>query len=105
MLKTILAIIFVAIVGVIIFYPRDYTPTIKYMDIIDSLQQEINTISKKRDSIDQRIDTVTVTIEKTRIQYEKDYNTILNNTINEDYMFFTEYVRDYKSRFDSSNNF
>lgn len=76
----------------------------QYVNKIDSLQSEINSITVLRDSIDQRIDTITITIEKTHIQYEKDRDIILNNTTSEDYMFFLEYIRSNKARLDSINN-
>lgn len=77
----------------------------EYVNKIDSLQSKIDSITTLRDSIDQRIDTITITIEKTHIQYEKDRNTILNNTTSEDYVFFLEYIRSNQARLDSINNF
>lgn len=79
--------------------------TNEYINKIDSLQTEINNISILKDSIDQKIDTVTITIEKIHIEYEKDYNNIINNNTSEDYMFFLNYIRNNKSRLDSINNF
>ena len=97
------------IIGIVIWllWPRNNSsaPNVnKYIEKLDSLQSHIDNISTLRDSIDKRIDTITITIEKTRIQYEKNRNTILNNTTNEDYMFFLDYIRDNVSRLDSINN-
>lgn len=76
----------------------------EYIDKINSLQSEIDSITTLNDSIDRRIDTITITIEKTHVQYKKDRNTILNNTTSEDYMFFLEYIRSNRARLDSINN-
>jgi hypothetical protein len=72
---------------------------------IDSIQSEIDKLSDIKDSINQRIDTVTITIEKTHIQYEKDRTTIISNTTDEDYVFFIDYIRKNRSRLDSINHF
>lgn len=101
-------ILLIIAVGVILWQcPRGDSPVpdvSEYVNKIDSLQSEIDSISTLRDSIDQRIDTITITIEKTHIQYEKDRNTILNNTTSEDYVFFLEYIRSNQTRIDSINN-
>ena len=102
-------ILLVIAVGIILWccWPKD-DPSVpdvsKYVEKIDSLQFQIDSISTLRDSVDQRIDTVTITIKKTHIRYEKDRNTILNNTTSEDYVFFLDYIRSNKARLDSINN-
>lgn len=102
-------LLIIALIGIIFWtYPRGDSSPIGvnvYINKINSLQSEIDSITTLRDSIDRRIDTVTVTIEKTHIQYEKDYTTIINNTTSEDYVFFLEYIRSNKARLDSINNF
>ena len=101
-------ILLIIAVGVILWCcPRGDSPVpdvSKYINKIDLLQSEIDSITTLQDSIDQRIDTVTITIEKTYIQYEKDRNIILNNTTSEDYMFFLEYIQSNQPRLDSVNN-
>ena len=103
-------LLIIALIGIIFWtYPRgdsSLTPDVSiYVNKIDSLQSEIDSITTLRDSIDRRIDTVIVTIAKTHIQYEKDHTTIINNTTSEDYVFFLEYIRSNKARLDSINNF
>ena len=101
-------ILLIIAVGVILWCcPRGDSPVpdvSKYINNIDLLQSEIDSITTLQDSIDQRIDTVTITIEKTYIQYEKDRNIILNNTTSEDYMFFLKYIQSNQPRLDSVNN-
>lgn len=96
------------IAGVILWlWPRDNPSNIDISnDIksIESTQSKIDSLTIVRDSIDKQIDTITITIEKTYIQYEKDRNIILNNNINEDYMFFSDYVEQQSSRLDSIYN-
>lgn len=77
----------------------------EYIKKIQFLESQIDSISALNNKIDQKIDTITITIEKTYIQYEKDRNTILNNTTDEDYEFFLQYIRSNSSRLDSINNF
>lgn len=107
--KILIACIFTLAVGIalgFIFKSKSIISSdcTEYIQRIDSLQSEIDLISHSKDSIDQRIDTITLTIEKTRIQYEKERNTILNNTTDEDYVFFLKYLGENKSRLDSINN-
>ena len=99
-------LLIIAIVSLWYWLEKDspVTDVSKYIETIDSLQSQIDSISTLRDSIDQKIDTITITIKKNYIQYEKDRNTILNNTTNEDYVFFINYIRSNKTRLDSINN-
>ena len=102
-------ILLVIAVGIILWFcwPKDdpAVPDVsEYVEKIDSLQYQIDSVSTLRDCVDQRIDTVTITIEKTHLQYEEDRNTILNNTTSEDYVFFLDYIRSNKARLDSINN-
>lgn len=103
-----LIFLIVIILGVILWYPRGNSvvleDTSKYIDQIDSLQREIDRVNSLKDSIDHKIDTVTIRIIENKVQYEKDRNTILNNTTSEDYVFFTEYVRANRARLDSINH-
>lgn len=77
--------------------------TTKYINQIDSLQREVDNLTRLLDSIDQEVDTITIRIIETKTQYEKDRNTILNNSTREDYVFFTEYLRANRTRLDSIN--
>lgn len=101
-------ILLIIAVGVILWcWPENNSPipdVSEYVNKIDSLQSEIDSIITLRDSIDQRIDTITITIEKAHIRYEENRNTILNNTTSEDYVFFLEYIRNNRTRLDSINN-
>lgn len=65
---------------------------------IEYLENKVDSLSKVEKEIDLQIDTITVTIEKTKIKYEKEHNTILNNTPSEDYRFFTEYIDSNRER-------
>lgn len=73
--------------------PRHYTvnPNI-YINKIDSLELELANIYSTRDSIRCAIDTIIVEINKNNNSYEEVRNTILSNSTNDDYLFFTEYL-------------
>lgn len=64
---------------------------------IDSLELELK---NKKDSIVTLVDTVFIKIHTNNKEYEDIRNTIVNNTVNDDYIFFTKYLN---SR-DSINN-
>lgn len=71
-----------------------------YLEKIDSLESEISYLTASKDSIKSRIDTVYVKLKANNDNYEKVYNIIINNSIDDDYLFFTEYL----NRADSINN-
>lgn len=76
-----------------------------YIEKIDSLELEISYLKNRRDSIRVLIDTTFVQIENNNSKYEEVYNTIVDNTVDEDLLFFTEYLEQYIARLDSINNF
>ena len=63
-----------------------------YTEKIDSLELELSTLQKTRDSIRSFIDTVTIEINKNEKNYEESRDIILSNSISDDYVFFTEYL-------------
>ena len=69
-----------------------------YQTQIDSLQNKIDSLYLVEKEVDLQIDTITIEIEKTKIIYEKERNTILNNTPSEDYRFFTNYINSNRER-------
>lgn len=75
-----------------------------YINKIDSLELEISNIQKIRDSIRSSIDTVFINIKDNEKRYEKIRDTIRSNSVNDDYLFFTEYLKWNKNRFNSINN-
>ena len=76
-----------------------------YTEKIDSLESEILNLRQTKDSIRSLIDTVFVEIRNNEEYYEKIRDTILSNSVSEDYLFFTEYLNQYRERHDSINNF
>lgn len=73
----------------------------EYIERIDSLNSELDTIRERRDIVREKIDTVYVEIEKTKVIYEKSRNTILNNTTDDNLLFFREYLKRNRERGDS----
>ena len=75
-----------------------------YTEKIDSLKFELTTLQQNRDSVRSLIDTITIKINDNKKNYEKIHNVILSNSINDDYVFFTEYLKWNNERLDSINN-
>lgn len=73
----------------------------EYIERIDSLNSELDIIKERRDVVRERIDTVYVEIEKTKVIYEEARNTILNNTTDDNLLFFREYLKRNRERGDS----
>lgn len=60
----------------------------------------IEVYESNRDTIIKNIDNIAIEITSNRLKYEKETTAIINNTVTDDYIFFSEYI----SRFDSINN-
>lgn len=76
----------------------------KYLETIDSLELELDSLSNYKDSIKHKIDTIVVELENNNKEYEEIYNTILSNSTSSDFIFFSEYLENYRKRLDSINN-
>lgn len=74
-----------------------------YVDKIDSLELEIYKLQEVKDSVKEVIDTIIIEINKNNKTYEENRNVILSNSVSDDYLFFTEYLR-WNRRRDSINN-
>lgn len=103
---TILVLILSALLILVCFFPKhveiiDDTP---YKNKIDSLENVINELQNKKDSIKIEIDTVYLKIADNTKRYEETRNDIINNTVNEDFLFFSNYIRKQQERFDSYDN-
>lgn len=79
------------------------TTVVKYVERIDSLNSELDTIKEHRDQVKKSIDTVYIELENTKVTYEKACSTIVNNTTSDDLLFFREYLRRNAARRDSIN--
>lgn len=72
---------------------------------LERLELKVDSISKQRDSIQSRIDTVTIKIENTKKYYKETVNTIINNSTDADLLYFRGYLTRNKARLDSLDNF
>lgn len=77
----------------------------EYLNRINTLESIVDSLESRKVYIDHKIDTVEIIIEKINGQYKEDYNTIINNTPTEDYLFFVEYIKCNRERLDSINIF
>lgn len=83
--------------------PRSEEPDFSiYTERIDSL--ELSTLRQTRDSVRSSIDTITIKISDNEKNYEEIRDIILSNSVNDDYVFFTEYLKQNKERLDSIDN-
>lgn len=82
----------------IVFDPKEY------IEKIDSLNKTIKVLESKKDSVQERVDTVVVKIKENSDKHEKMANTVVNNAPSDDYLFFSEYIRDNSERLDSLYN-
>lgn len=76
----------------------------EFIEKIDSLDSKIDSIYVVRDSICEKIDTVYVKLEDNNKQYEENFNRVINNDANEDYVFFLGYINSNRARLDSISN-
>lgn len=90
--------------GYTIFKPEKQIQTLDYSKRIDSLESELSSIKNRRDSIAGRIDTTVIKIEQNEKNYKETVSNIINNTTSDDYIFFINYLKWNRERFDSVNN-
>lgn len=81
--------------------PKKAVVSEETIEKIDSLESKIDSIYIIKESIQERIDTIYVKLEENNKQYEKDFNNILNNDANEDFLFFLNYIDSNRARLDS----
>lgn len=85
--------------------PKNEEPNFSiYTERIDSLELELSTLRQTRDSVRSSIDTITIKISDNKKNYEEIRDIILSNSVNDDYVFFTEYLRQNRERLDSIDN-
>ena len=89
---------------IVIFILQSDKQQVQYKDQIDSLNLESVILNHKRDSISHKIDTVVIKLKENEIVYKETTHSIINNTVNEDYIFFVNYLKQHKERFDSIIN-
>lgn len=76
----------------------------EFIEKIDSLDSKIDSIYVVRDSILEKVDTVYIKLEDNKKQYEENFNRVVNNDVNEDYVFFLYYINANRARLDSISN-
>lgn len=92
----ILSIILNLILGSILLKNNVTVDSEEYLSRIDSLESIIIDLHNRKDSIRLEIDTVYSELKEVQIKYEKDSNIIINNSILDDYYFFTRYLENYR---------
>lgn len=104
-------VIIILLIGLLIFkyfLSRHNEPPIldatEYIERIDSLESKIDSLYKVKDSTYIQIDTVYQQLNNNTKEYEKDFNTIIDNNASEDLRFFLEYIKSNRARLDSLCN-
>ena len=67
--------------------------------IIDSITSKIDSIKVENITLVQKNDSIQVRIVEVERTYEENTNTVLANSVSDDYIFFSEYV----ARYNDSN--
>lgn len=96
----VLIVVSILVLGYFTFKPKKVDSNIKK---IDSLELEISAVKSKRDSIKGRIDTTIIKIKENEKYYKETVSTIINNTTDDDYIFFINYLKFNRERYDSIN--
>lgn len=90
-MKYVILILLIIIVGLLIDMDRPQ-------------EVKVETVEVLKDSIQHEIDTVYQEIKDVKIKYVKERDVIVNNTMSDDYVFFTRYLAKNKQRLDSIDN-
>lgn len=96
----VLIVVSILVLGYFTFKSKKVDSNIKK---IDSLELEISAVKSKRDSIKGRIDTTIIKIKENEKYYKETVSTIINNTTDDDYIFFINYLKFNRERHDSIN--
>lgn len=75
-----------------------------YVDRIDSLESEIVVLQQAKDSIRDSIKTTIVYIRDNQNKYEETRDSIINNSVWDDYLFFTNYLEQNRQRLYDMDN-
>ena len=70
---------------------------------VDSLETVVKTLEQKRDTIRERIDTTIIKIKENEKYYKEVVNNIVTNNTDDDYIFFINYLKSNRERYDSNN--
>lgn len=104
----VLIVLWAAAVCLFCYFYSSKVPTTQnpdeFIEKIDSLDSEIDSVYAVRDSICEKIDTVYVKLENNNKQYEENFNHVINNDASEDYVFFLDYINANRARLDSISN-
>lgn len=101
---TILIVLYLAWFTFYLYQTNKKLDSKELIEQIDSLESKTIILQYKNDSIDQVIDTIYITLKENNKRYEENSNVIINNSVDEDYVFFTNYINRNKARFDSLCN-
>ena len=89
--RLILILIFITVIGAIIFLYRGFKPTIISTD---TLERKIDSLNSKKDSIKVDINKCDTAIYYNKTIYVKEKGNIIKQSPDSDMQFFTNYIRE-----------
>ena len=90
--RLILILIFITVIGVIIFLYRGFNPTI--ITSTDTLERKIDSLNSKKDSIKIDINKCDTAIYYNKTIYVKEKGNIIKQSPDSDMQFFTNYIQE-----------
>lgn len=91
-------IVLIALIIVVFIYDcysRYYTNNDTYLQEIQKLESKIDSIKSHRDSLHLVIDSTHTEMINIKHTYEKTVDIIHNNSVDSNYVFFTNYINNY----------
>lgn len=91
-------IVLIALIIVVFMYDcysRFYTDNNTYLQEISKLESKIDSIKSHRDSLHLVIDSTHTEMINIKHTYEKTVDIIHNNSVDSNYVFFTNYINNY----------
>lgn len=90
--RLILILIFITVIGAIIFLYRGFKPTI--ITSTDTLERKIDSLNSKKDSIKIDINKCDTAIYYNKTIYVKEKGNIIKQSPDSDMQFFTNYIQE-----------
>lgn len=90
--RLILILIFITVIGAIIFLYRGFKPTI--ITSTDTLERKIDSLNSKKDSIKIDINKYDTAIYYNKTIYVKEKGNIIKQSPDSDMQFFTNYIQE-----------
>lgn len=88
---------------ILYFSYADFSPPKDYSKEISKIEQKLDSLKTEKDSIKTVIDSTHVKIITNETRFKEVVNTIISQPTDSDYVYIKNYIRQYRSKNDSSN--